>query len=77
MTQYDSHADQTISYLQEYLRVFYVTKDVFLRFRAGKKTKRAAADIHKTLLQEQTEVQASVQNLTTSEKARLLQENTL
>jgi len=75
--QYNSHMDQTISYLREYLRVFHETKDIFLRFRVGKKAKRAAADVHKTLLQEQTEVQASLQDLTNSEKARLRQENTL
>jgi len=51
MTPYDSHTDQTISYFQEYLHVFHETKDVFLRFRAGKKVKRAAADVYKTLLQ--------------------------
>ncbi|KAF8435256.1 hypothetical protein BGX38DRAFT_1072558, partial [Terfezia claveryi] len=36
MTQYDSHTDETISYLEKYLCIFYETKDVFLRFRAGK-----------------------------------------
>ena len=77
MTQYDSHMDQTISYLQEYLHVFHETKDVFLHFRAGRKAKRAAADAYNTVLQEQTEVQASVQDLIASEKARLRQENTL
>jgi len=77
MTQYDSYTDQTMSYLQEYVHVFHETNDVFLRFRAGKKAKRAPADAHKTLLQEQTEVQASVQDLTALEKARLQLENTL
>jgi hypothetical protein len=75
MTQYDSHTDQTISYLQEYLRTFHETKNVFLRFRAGKKAKRAAAEAHKNLLHEQTESQASAQNLTASEKAKIRQGN--
>jgi len=77
LTQYDSHTDQMISYLHKYLRMFHETNDVFLHFRAGKKAKRVAADVYKTLLQEQTEVQASVQDLSPSEKARLRQENTL
>jgi len=69
MTQYPSHTDHTVSYMQRYLCVFNETKDVFLRFGAGKKAKRAAAEAHKNLLQEQTEVQASAQYLTGSEKA--------
>ncbi|KAF8424774.1 hypothetical protein BGX38DRAFT_1107275, partial [Terfezia claveryi] len=35
MTQYSSHTDKTISYLQEYLRVFHETKAVFLRFQGA------------------------------------------
>jgi len=57
--------------------VFHETKDVLLRFRAGKKAKRAVAEAHKSLLQEQTEVQASAQHLTASEKAKVCQGNTL
>ena len=52
MTQYTSHTDQTISYMQKYLQGFHETKDVFLRFRANKKTKREAAAAHKSLLNE-------------------------
>ncbi|KAF8426776.1 hypothetical protein BGX38DRAFT_1106458, partial [Terfezia claveryi] len=43
MTQYPSHTNETISYLRQYLRDFHETKDVFLRFRAGKRAKKAAA----------------------------------
>jgi hypothetical protein len=75
MTQYLSHTDQTIGYMQEYLRGFHETKDIFLRFRAGKKTKGAAAEAHKNLLREQT-LQVSEQNLTTSAKAKARQDNT-
>jgi len=75
MTQYDSHTDKTISYMQEYLRGFHNTKDVFLRFRAGKGAKKAAAEAHKNLLREQS--QASSSNLTMSEKAKMHQANTL
>jgi hypothetical protein len=75
MTQYASHTDKTISYLQEYLRTFHETKAVFLKFRAGKKTRKAAAEAHKELVKEQTG--ASVEGLSASEKVRLRQENGL
>ncbi|KAF8416596.1 hypothetical protein EV426DRAFT_541190, partial [Tirmania nivea] len=32
ITQYPSHMDKTVAYLEEYLRVFHETKAVFLRF---------------------------------------------
>ena len=54
MTQYQSHTSETVSYMQEYLSGFHETKDVFLRFRAGKNVKNAAAMAHKILLGEQT-----------------------
>ena len=37
MTQYDSHTDQKISNMQEYLCTFHETKDMFLHFCAGEK----------------------------------------
>jgi len=75
MTQYPSHTDQIVSYLQQYLREFHETKDVFLRFGAGKKAKKAAAEAHKNILKEQS--QASVADLTTSAKLKMRQENRL
>ena len=74
MTKYSSHTHMTISYLQEYLWVFHETKDVFLRYRASKKTKTLATAAHKSLLEEQI-LRAAEQVLTTSERARLRQEN--
>jgi len=52
MTQYDSHTDKTVSYMQKYLREFHETKSVFLHYRAGKGAKRAAAEAHKVFLKE-------------------------
>jgi len=75
MTQYDSHTDQTVSYMQKYLPEFYETKCVFLHYCAGKRAKRATAEAHKVLLKEQTET--SVKELTASEKAKLHQEDAL
>ena len=74
MTRYPSYTHKTVSYLQDYLRVFHETKDVFLRFRADKKTKRAAAEAHKSLLKDQTN-QGLDKGLTTSEKTKMRQEN--
>ena len=42
MTQYTTHTNQTVAYMQKYLQGSYETKDVFLRFRVDKKTKRSA-----------------------------------
>jgi len=75
MTQYDSHTDKTVSYMQKYLREFHETMSVFLRYGAGKGAKRAAAEAHKVLLKEQTET--SVKGLTASEKTKLHQEDAL
>jgi len=75
MTQYDSHTDKTVSYMQKYLREFHETKGVFLRYRTGKGAKRATAKAQKVLVKEQTE--ALVKGLTASEKAKLRQEDAL
>jgi hypothetical protein len=75
MTQYPSHRDQTVSYLQQYLREFHANKAIFLRFHADKKTKKVAAEAHKTLLKKQ--VGMSVAGLTASEKVKFRQGNNL
>jgi len=69
MTQYDSHTDKTVSYMQKYLPEFHETKSVFLRYRADKGAKRATAEAHKVLLKEQTET--SVKGLPALEKVKL------
>ena len=69
MTQFDSHTDAAVSYMQEYLRSFHETKDGFLRSRAGKGAKKAAAEAHQNLQKEQS--QACVNHLTASGKAKL------
>ncbi|KAF8436090.1 hypothetical protein BGX38DRAFT_1274632 [Terfezia claveryi] len=73
--EYPSHTDETISYLRQFLRDFHETKDVFLRFRAGKRVKKATAEAHKKLLREKTEVLVTI-DLTASEKIKHHQENT-
>jgi len=75
ITQYDSHTDKMVSYMQKYLHEFHETKGFFLRYHAGKRAKRAAAEAHKVLLKEQTEI--SVKGLIVSEKAKLRQDDAL
>ena len=60
--------------MQKYLQRFHETKDIFLAFSVDKKTKRAAAAAHKSLLNKQT--QESFQGLTVSEKVKARQDNT-
>ena len=69
MTQYDSHTNNTVGYLKEYLPLFNETNDVFLRHRADKNAKKAAAEAPQKSLKEQ--IQASVKELTASEQRKL------
>ena len=45
-TQYDRHADGTVSNMQDYIGCFRETKNVFLLFRAGKGDKQGSAEAH-------------------------------
>jgi len=49
LSRYQSHTDSTIGYMQEYLQQFHRTKDVFLRYRAGKVAKAKADMVSKEL----------------------------
>jgi len=40
IARYHSHTDSTVKYMHTYLRKFHESKDVFLRYRAGKKARR-------------------------------------
>ena len=44
MAQYSTHNLETLGYMEEYLKDFHKHKDVFLEFRAYKKTKKAAKE---------------------------------
>ena len=68
MIQYTSHTDQTVSYIQKYLQSSHETNDVFLRFCVVKKTKRATAAAHKSILNKQT--QEFIKGLTMSKKPK-------
>jgi len=47
LSQYRSHTDSIIGYMQEYLQQLHKTKDVFLRYRAGKVAKAKADMVSK------------------------------
>ncbi|KAH8147002.1 uncharacterized protein LAJ45_08801 [Morchella importuna] len=49
MAQYTTHTKETLEYLQSYLENFHKYKDVFLEFRAYKRTRKDAKDQTKAL----------------------------
>jgi len=54
IAQYASHTESTINYMCNYLRRFYETKGVFLRFQA-RKAARAKAEVVEQELKKQRE----------------------
>jgi len=50
LSQYWSYTDSTIRYMQEYLQQLHTTKDVSLRYRAGKVVKAKADMVSKELM---------------------------
>jgi hypothetical protein len=49
MAQYHSHTEQTINYMDSYLKSFHQHKNIFLEFRKSKLTKAKARQNNKTL----------------------------
>jgi len=49
LSRYRSHTNSTIRYMEEYLQQFHKTKDVFLRYWAGKVAKAKADMVSKRL----------------------------
>jgi len=54
LSRYRSHTDSTIGYMEKYLQQFHKTKDVFLRYWAGKVAKAKADIVSKELNTETT-----------------------
>jgi len=69
--------DSTIGYMQEYLQQFHKTKDVFLRYRAGKVAKPKADMVSKELTAQTTacRVEDKANGHTAAQKARTLVED--
>ena len=47
LSRYQSHSESTVQYMQDYLQQFHDSKDVSLRFRANKASKRKADIVSK------------------------------
>ena len=45
MSQYTSHTDETIEYLEQYLKAFHDHKDVFKEYRRHKSTARKVREV--------------------------------
>jgi len=77
LSQYRSHTDSTIGYMQEYLRQFHKTKDVFLRYGAGKVAKAKADMVSKELTAQTTarRLEDKANGRTAAQKARALAED--
>ena len=45
MSQYTSHTDNTIQYLEHYLKAFHDHKDVFTEYRRDKSTARKVREV--------------------------------
>lgn len=74
LARYRSHTDSTVGYMTTYLRRFHRCKDVFLRYRAGKKARNRADAISKELTEEFASRKASEIPLTGVKRARVLQD---
>jgi len=75
IARYHSHTDSIVKYMRTYLRKFYESKDVFLRYRAGKKAQRRAEDISKQLTEEIDQRRATDIGLSAAQLARLVEDD--
>lgn len=75
LARYRSHTDSTIQYMSTYLQRFHDSKDVFLRYRAGKKAKLRADEISKELTAEYGSRRKSEVAWTVGQRARLAEED--
>src|ERR1700761_218298 len=56
MSQYTSHTNETIEYLEQYLKVFHDHKDVFKEYRRDKSTARKVREVTARIRGENTEI---------------------
>jgi len=56
MSQYKSHTDETIQYLEQYLKAFQDHKDVFKEYRKDKSTMRKVREVTTRIRSENSEV---------------------
>lgn len=71
MTLYPSHTEETLGYMDQYLKDFHKEKDVFLRYRKGKAAEAVATQVRQTLRDEHEAEVRSTQGMTALKKRRL------
>ena len=71
---YASQTDSTVDYMDGYLQQFHKTEDVFVRYRAGKDTRKRAEDVWKKYTQESKEREEAAKGLTAAQQAWLAED---
>jgi len=71
IARYASHSESTINYIHNYLRRFYETKGVFLRFRARKATRPKTEVMEQELKKQREAHQQGSDDLSTAQCAQI------
>ena len=76
MAQYKSHTDETIQYLEQYLKAFHDYKDVFKEYWKDKSTGRKIREVTARIRNENCDVlnQHRLQGLTATQRRRIADE---
>jgi hypothetical protein len=76
MSQYTSHTDETIQYLEQFLKAFHDHKDVFKEYRRDKSTIRKVREVSTRIRGENTEVlnQHRLSGVTAAQRRRIADE---
>jgi len=76
MSQYKSHTDKTIQYLEYYLKAFHDHKDVFKEYQKDKSTMRKVREVTIRIQSEKSEVlnQHSLLGATVAKRCRIADE---
>ena len=76
MSQYKSHTDETIQYLEQYLKAFHDHKDVFKEYRKDKSTTRKVREVTTRIRSENSEVlnQHRLSGATAAKRRRIADE---
>src|SRR5918999_6144760 len=77
MAQYRSHTEETLQYMDNYLRTFHRKKHIFIEFRTSKSTRTAADKNDKALRNAQNERLIGTKGVTAAQRRRLADEDRL
>ncbi|KAF8416223.1 hypothetical protein EV426DRAFT_578816 [Tirmania nivea] len=77
LSKYRSYTESTIEYIREYLQKFYETKNIFLRYQAGKASKAKADMVSKELTAQNNarNIETNLNRRTAAQKARATAED--